>query len=381
MRIGERTMMSRRDPQRRAESGQVMVLFILILMTLLMLALVAIAVGQVLVRRHQAQAIVDAAALSGAASQARGLNTLARWNEKELNLLRGLQFANFLPFVDNSSTTELRFWTGGFSILINDWAGDVLREYTSAFDTINAFKDVVNLAFSPASFAPFAPRAEAESVIEANFVDDSTIFTQEDLADYGYLPDAERLLSDPSSALRLVKLTEPEEHYIAPYYYAFWPTHWSLQTCPLIPPADVPCLRLLEVYGIEMPLAVELKLFLNPIKYEVGKFYDNRAGNDVRFAYFLKVAQTPVIFGKEIFNDLPDIVVAAAAKPWDGYLGDDYEAWIESSVFTTVYSTPSGKDISYTYKAKLVPLTRGEIETLVVRSGDPASTRWLTVMH
>lgn len=374
---------------RPQERGQVLALFVLIMVTCFLVAILAVSVGQVFVRRHQAQMIVDAAALSGAASQARGLNTIARFNEKSLHFLQGIQISNAIPYMDSDSTTNERmgmFLLGGpLSIpLMSDWAGDVLKDYQNVFDFFNAVIDVINLAYSPLSPFDFAPGGQASQVIEDNFGNDSEkIFKSADLDDHGQLVDPMRIVNDYESAYHLVKLTEPEEYRIASYYYVFYHSNWALDTCSLIFPLDLPCAHLFATYGALDVYYNTIEPLVDPIKYELGKFYDNDEGTDVRFAYFLKVSSSPVLFGKNFFDDIPPIVVAAAAKPYGGYLGDTFEPWWDISINVGPYDQQDGKEISYTYKPKLVPLNEGEKGALALRSGEGFEDwdRWFAIFH
>jgi hypothetical protein len=369
----ERTMRARR----KEESGQVLVLFILIMVTCFLIAILAVSVGQVMVRRHQAQAIVDAAAFAGAAKQAEGMNTIARFNEKSLNLLRGIQMNKLVPYMDSNSTTWRRYGESFVAIpavfFTDDWAGDLLEGYQDIFDVLDDVIGIVNKAYSPLS--PIGPRTTADDIIQANFAGSNTVFGPEDLESNGMLMDPARL-TDLDNLTKLVKLTERETYEVNGYTYAPNPENFIISTvCGWPFPADEPCLQLLGYYGL-VNLYVIIDRFVDPIEYDLGRFYDNDEGTDVRFAYYLKVSQSPVLFGKQFFEDIPPITVAAAAKPYGGYLGDEYE----SSFF--LYSTPDGKEISATYKAKLVPLNLGEKAALPIRLGDFGDPiRWLPVFH
>lgn len=356
---------------RPAERGQVLVLFLLIFATCALVGAVAVTVGQMAVRRHQAQAVVDAAAFSGAAAQARGLNTIARFNEKSLNLLRGIQESKVAPYMDSDSTTWGRYgesFVGPLAVpFTSDWAGDVLKGYQSIFDVINDVINAVNHAYSP--FSPIGPGQVADDVVSQNFSDDpQSLFQNADLGDHGVI------VGSLSHVTDLVSLTDPSTYDINGYTYAPYAGNAIItDTCDLIPPLDEPCAQLLGFYGLVNGYFL-VERWIDPIQYKMGRFYNNDEGDDVRFCYFLTVTQSPVLFGKSFFNDLPEIVVAAAAKPYDGYLGTKWQSsfWL--------YDTPSSKGISYTYKAKLVPLTGTEKAVLAARagfSGDPE--RWLPI--
>lgn len=358
--------------RRRGESGQSLIIFILVFVTLCLFAIVAVSVGQILVRRQQAQMIVDAAAFSGAAKQAEGMNTIARFNEKELHLLQAIYATKFIPYVDSYSTTAQRDVGGALTLLYNDWAGDAIESYGNLFKIMNQVVGLVNIAYSPFAL----PGRTANEIVHANFGDDPDhLFKAADLGGNGVIIEATRL----DGITQLVELTDPEEYTInGQYAYAPIPWYWSLYTCPAIPPLDAPCLWTLGQYG-GVNLAINIYRLAVPFKYEAGNFYDNDEGEDVRFAYYLTVSQAPVLFGKTFFADVPSITVAAAAKPYGGYLGDEFDGgyWLP-------HGQQSGKAISPTYKAKLVPLTNQEVLALAVLSGeDIGDQRWIpsNVLH
>jgi Putative Flp pilus-assembly TadE/G-like len=367
-----------RPAQRRirsAERGQVLVLFLLIFVTCALVGAVAVTVGQMVVRRQQAQAVVDAAAFSGAAAQARGLNTIARFNEKSLNLLRGIQESKVAPYMDSDDTTWGRYgesFIGPLALpFTSDWAGEVLKKYQSIFDVINDVITAVNIAYSP--FSPIGPGQVAGDVISQNFSDDpQSIFQSADLGDHGVI------VGSLSHLTNLVALTDPTTYEINGYTYVPYVGNAIItDTCDLYPPLDEPCGQLLGFYGL-VNLYFLAERWIDPIEYKMGRFYNNDEGDDVRFCYFLTVTPSPPLFGKGFFNDLPEIVVAAAGKPYDGYLGTKWESsfWL--------YDTPSGKSISYTYKAKLVPLTGTEKTMLAARAGFSGDIeRWLptNILH
>lgn len=351
-------------PARHQERGQVLVLFVLIMVTCFLFCIVAITVGQVLVRRHQAQMVVDAAAFAGAAKQAEGMNTIARYNEKSLNFLRGIEYSKALaPFVDSEGTTEERFWGSIFAPIFgnfieSDWAGDRLEKLQKVFDFFSDIIDAVNIAYSPLS--PFGPSKAASTVIDKNFEGNGSIFVHADLQDSGIIVEPARL----AQIAHLVKLTDPETYEVNGYWYVFNPEMWAVDTCDLVWPADIPCGILIAAYA-EWNTYIQIKRWADPIKYKTGRFYDNKEGEDVRFCYYLKITKAPVLFGHNFFSDIPPITVAAAAKPYGGYLGTKFEA-----PGASFYDTPSGKKISPTYKAKLVPLTMQEMIALGIRLGD-----------
>lgn len=361
------------------ERGQVLVVFLLMFTTCMLLAIVAVSVGQMLVRRHQAQMVVDAAAFSGAAAQAKGLNTIARFNEKSLHLLQAIQMNKWVPYVDSDSTTGGRLLGYG---LFNDWAGDVLKNYQHIFDLFNDISNGVNRVYSRVWPAAPGPWHAARETTSANFSSDSqAIFREEDLVGQGVVVDSLSWFR----MSHLVALTDPGSYDVNGYTYAPNPRNIVVQICASDPEPftkAAACDWLANVYGFTDIYFPVMRVFY-PINYRLAMFYDNPEGVDVRFCYWLTVSSAPVLFGKTFFSDLPDITVAAAAKPYGGYLGNEFESWMGIGV----YDTPSGKDISPTYKAKLVPLTAEEKIGLagaaVVGGADPLEVRWwpTNVLH
>lgn len=362
------TNVSKRD-FRESERGQVLVLFLLIMVTMILIGMVAVAVGQVTVRRQQAQMIVDAAAFAGAAKQAEGMNTIAHLNQSEYNFLNWICYSKLAPYDDNDDTTWERLGAGLLTPIaafhVNDWAGDLLTDYQDIFTVYNKAIDVVNCLYSIIS--PIGPRSAAQDVINDNFGDESEkIFRQADLGSSG--------IADLTAyaSLRMVKLTEPEDYEIGPYYYTPWPSN---TVCDAWPFGTAYCA------GIYAGVAGYIQIYrrwIDPIKYQLGKFYDNDKGSDVRFAYYLTVSQSPVIFGRTFFNDIPPITVAAAAKPYGGYLGKKFT---DSFVG---FSQESGSEIAETYKAKLVPLTTTEIAGVALQNNPTSDiARWnpLAIQH
>ena len=367
--------------QDRTQSGQVLVYFILIMVTCLLIGLVAIAAGQTLVRRHQAQLVVDAAAFAGASKQAEGLNTIATMNDISLFTLQAIQGSVIAPYFDSDSTTWMRLGTSAGSLAINDWAGDTLEEYQDIFDFYNDLIDITNCAYASRALAQLAAR----DVVDANFGGDA-IFFEDDLQSQGLADPTEWLESD------LVKLSEPEKYPIGPHWYLPFPANTIASQIPF---------GAIYAYGIYLGTidpAIFFWRWADPIEYELGRFYDNEEGDDVRFAYYLTVSATPPIMGRNFFDDIPPITVAAAAKPYGGYLGDEFEmgtifgSWSKSMPwpFDDLSWLPwgkmsyqqDGKEISPTYKAKFVPLTTGEVAGVALQnpSFDDAD-RWITVLH
>jgi hypothetical protein len=367
-------------PGRPRERGQVLVVFLLMFTTCMLLAIVAVSVGQMLVRRHQAQMVVDAAAFSGAAAQAKGLNTIARFNQKSLNLLRAIEYTKLAPFIDSDSTTWGRLFGVG---ALNDWAGDLLNSYKQIFKLFDDVINGVNIAYARAWPVGPGPWSAARETVQANFSGDAeAIFTEADLTGQGVVIDD---VLNPARMARLVQLTEPGTYEINGYWYFPNPENAVFQACLDDPEPfskAAACAWWSDVY-FDVDLYFESMRWAYPIKYQLGRFYDNPEAVDVRFCYRLSVSSSPVLFGRTFFSDLPDIIVAAAAKPYGGYLGSDFEpgGWFG------FYDSPSGKAISPTYKAKLVPLTGREKLGLagaaVMGGEDPLEMRWLptNVLH
>jgi len=393
---------------RPSESGQVLVLFILIFVTTVLVAAVAIAVGQVMVRRHQAQMVVDAAAFAGASRQAEGMNTIADLNETSLFFLKAIQVSKLIPYVDSDETTWKRL--GAFlgtpiaGWLVSDWAGDLLKDYQDGFDVLNDLIDITNCGYA----TPFLPRAAASDIVNQNFAGGDSIFQNADLDGQG--------VADPSQLFdfSLVDLTPPGDYKIGGYWYLPYPANAICQpsNCPSFPVGTALCVYCYGNYIVMDALIISWRTFVDPIEYKLGRFYDNDEGDDVRFAYYVKVSQSPVLFGKTFFNDIPSIVVAAAAKPYGGYLGTEFVDGAGGSgsssdsgddvdidypspellnplnfdnfsfdFFGFFYGQQGGKEISTTYKAKLVPLTRREKSVVSVLNGSSADPIGLSILH
>lgn len=374
----------------RRERGQVLVFFLLIFITMILVGVLAVAGGQMLVRRQQAQMVVDAAAFSGASRQAEGLNSIANINKDAVDALFEIQISMLIPYIDDDTTTWERLGASLGTPLamafVSDWAGDRISGYQAIFDTYNDIINLSNCLYSTPSPVPgFGPRVAAEDVVEQNFAGGTSIFRPEDLEDYG-VADATTLFDT-----RLVELTEPEEYDVGAYWYLPWPANSIASSWPF---------GAAYAYGtyIAMDGAFWAWRMMNPISFTTGRFYENNQ-NEVRFAYFVQVSSAPVIFGRTFFEDLPPITVAAAAKPYGGYLGDTFvsgsplsKGWskgfpwplddLNFNPFGFPYTEQNGKEASTTYKAKLVPLTAQEIAALALRMGDTEDpARWLTVLH
>lgn len=330
-----------------SERGQVLVLFVLIMLTCTAIATVAVSVGQVAVRRQQAQMIVDAAAFAGAAKQAEGLNNIAQLNQMSLDLLKGIYFTSFIPYIDSDGTFTIRTVIGAASYFTNDWAGDVLADYQKIFDTINGAINVTNRIYSNAGL----PRIAAEEVINANFGNGSDkIFKSADKGSSGYANPIDFV----KNGGRLVTLTDPDTYNGHSYTYAPSPNHPLVQACANTPfPANlIPCGLVANGLSVNALIFI-IRNFVDPIQYETGRFYDQPQGDDVRFTYQLTVTQAPVLFGRSWFDDIPEIRVVATAKPYNGYLGKKFNGG-------GLVPFSQDKEIRITYQAKLVPVRNAD---------------------
>src|SRR3990172_4345292 len=179
------------------EQGQIMTLVVLILGPWVLIATVAVTVWETLVRRQQAQMIVDAAALTGAQEQAKGLNAIAMINQKSYDTLQAINYSHYAPiYMDNDSTTWSRiFWYG----ITDDWAYDSEKDFQDVFDRLNQAQDNVNFFFSNYMF----PRASARRIVAENFGSGShKLFSGEDPLshDVAQLPRTSLLdLTDPET--------------------------------------------------------------------------------------------------------------------------------------------------------------------------------------
>lgn len=350
---------------RPSERGQVLVLFVLVMLTCTAIATVAVSVGQVAVRRHQAQMIVDAAAFAGAAKQAEGLNNIANLNQLSIDLLVGIYAVSFIPYIDSDGTSALRVALGAFS-LVNDWAGDTLKEYTEIFDTINNGINVINRTYAN----PVLPQLAAEAVIDANFGSDSDkIFKAADRGSSGF---ANPIVDIPKNNFRLVKLTDRDTYRGHLYFYG--PSRQTIQTCTNLGfPLGAICAALVAAQYASVATAVAVLREAFPIEYQTGRFYNQDEGDDVRFTYQLTVSQAPVLFGKTWFNDIPPITVVASAKPYNGYLGEKFNG----GGFLGLIPPSQNEEIKETYQAKLVPVRLSD--AFFVSASDP--TMLLRILH
>ncbi len=366
---------------RRHQRGQTLTLLLLILVTLILTAVVSIAFGQSLIRRMHAQMVVDAAAFAGASKQAEGMNTIAKLNERSLTILQEIHVSMEVPYMDKDGTTWARTLSQG--IYSPDWAGDAIEDYQNIFDIIDVAINLVNKYYSPLNIATGPPKV-ANDVIESNFGGSNgsdRLFAGEQPLKYGSV-----FIGDSLHPQNLVKLTDPEEYKLGGYNYVPYVESWLVTCACIISPSDWPCCALkadmAAVYvGTDLYYG-QIKPWASPIKMKLGRFYDNSSGDDVRITTYLQIRNTPVFFGKSFFNDIPPITVVAAAKPYDGYLGDKFEQLETPMIPAMLRWTHQGdKEIKPEYKAKLVPVTKTAMAEVAVRVGGGFDQRWLTFVH
>ncbi|HVT45095.1 MAG TPA: pilus assembly protein TadG-related protein [Thermoanaerobaculia bacterium] len=360
-----------RRRSRGGERGQVLVLFLLVLITMILIGTVAVVLGQTLVRRQQAQMVVDAAAFAGAARQAEGLNTIAHWNKRSLDFQQAIHISLLLPYVDMASTTMSRQTPPP---LWDDWAGNAIKKYQNIFTLMNEIIDGANLYYSKAN-ALTGPNGAASKVVDANFGGSASgdrMFRGEAPAWKGMLFNGP---SDMAKAHKLVNLTSPKKYAVQGYSYAPAPELAGyLATCA--PPTfNLNACWILAMYGIANTWYMN-KGWIDPIEFKFGRFYENNQP-EVRFSYFIRVKNTPAVFGKTFFTDVPEILVVASAKPYGGYLGDKFKTG-----FLNYWTYEGNKEISPTYKAKLVPVSTAEkINLAIANLKNPASAKWLGITH
>ena len=70
----------------------------------------------------------------------------------------------------------------------------------------------------------------------------------------------------------------------------------------------------------------------------------------------LTVTQAPVLFGRSWFDDIPPVTVVATAKPYNGYLGEQFNG----GGFLGLIPFTQKKEIKVTYQAKLVPVRNAD---------------------
>jgi hypothetical protein len=367
---------------RSSERGQVLVLFVLVSLTVFLICVLATGVGQMMVRRHYAQVVADAAAMAGANKQAEGMNLIARYNEKSHNLMTAIQITMQAPFFDSTSTTWLRM-VGCLPPYCRDWAGKVLEDYKKIFNGIDGYITAINTTYaSPAYPMPAitVPTRAAKRVVEANFAGGQSIFRREDLRSHGVVFD------QTNGSYQLVKLSNAKTYKLnSPIHgYEYLPslTHPGV-TCVVVICIDNPvcCAMkadLVAMYGAA-GIITRLRWAYDPFEYKFGRYYDQRGSNDVRFTYFVELTSSPVIFGRNFFSDIPTVLAVASAKPYGGYLGTDMEKkWLLGGA----WGQRSGREPSYTYKAKLIPVRGGAVAGLAAQRGfDGGARRWLSVTH
>jgi hypothetical protein len=392
--------------RRRAERGQVLPLLALTILTMGIIALLAITFGQAVVRRQQAQMVVDAAAFAGAAEQAKGLNTIARINEKQLNLLNAIVIAQAKGLVagyqDNYSTTISRLTCG--PACGADWSSNNWFAYESTFNYLNQATKAVNVAYGTVPYVkpPLInkPVRAATKVVEDNFGPGSSIFSGESPVSHGPVI----WMADVPSAATLVKLTPPGDYeaadgrHYSPDEGAL--TTWCTVPClaTVLPPLVAACVESCK-NGQKIHYAA-INVYYNAIAlfsvptYSAGQFYDNEPGRDVHFTYHLRIAGPKPLVGKSWFGDTPDMVVVASAKPYGGYLGDKFDEnwdWLPLPVRRIQrfgYSQQDGKEIAYTYKARLIPVRTLEKRQLAIDMEgtnvvtDPSVfARYMSIVH
>jgi len=345
-----------------------MPMFALTIATMGVMGMLAITFGQAVVRREQAQMVVDAAAFAGAAEQAKGLNTIARINEKEKNIFDAIVTTQLIGIVrgyqDNWDTTLDRL--SPFSIG-PDWGMENWQAYgDDVFGTLNKSVTAVNVAYGPM----FKPRSAARKVIDDNFgTNDDSIFRGETPVDHGVVIGADDALYYSET---LVHLTEPADYAIGGgrrYNPNGGAKAEFCSPCALLLVGAPACFEACEDYEDAKYIAINLyfngktALFDDAPRYPLGNFYANDEEHEVHFSYFLRVKGASPIYGKEFFKESPDIVVVATAKPYGGYLGAPFkpnypEFWTPLARFG--YSQQVDRKIRYAYKAKLRPVTLGQ---------------------
>jgi Putative Flp pilus-assembly TadE/G-like len=364
----------RTNRRSQRERGQIMPMLALTIITMGVMGMLAITFGQAVVRRQQAQMVVDAAAFAGAAEQAKGLNTIARINEKEFNVTNAAiatqDLALAIGYHDSYTTTTDRltciFCTGP------DWALDNWNSYrTDVFDTLNHAIDAINYAYGIFG----KPYRAAKKVVDDNFGNSpEAVFQNEQPVEQG--PVVWPL--DVAYATTLVHLT-PLQDYPVSGFRRYVPdsgalTAFCTEACAFIaevPPAFAACEQSCENIQRAHYAAIntwfngQTLIEQNQPRYPMGNFYANDEAHDVRFSYYLRVGGAQPLVGKGYFKIVPDLVVIATAKPYAGYLGAPYDEWYSvpypfEAWNHAPYEQQDGKSIQYTYKAKLRPVTNTE---------------------
>jgi len=372
--------------RRASERGQIVTLVVLTMATMGVMAMLAITFGQALVRRQQAQLVVDAAALAGATEQAKGLNTIARINERQRDFLNALCLAQIkgvaFGYEDNDGTTwarTLRLIPG------DDWAIENWRAYESdVFAKWNAAVTLINTTYAPLG----KPRMAAEKIVEENFGSPDNLFKGETPESGLVIPWHE--LAYPEKSIKLVELRTPQKYRIGgARRYKPYSNHYTM-TCPETigpfpnPLCTVPKNLRRLAYIRENAWFNGRALFGDVPEYTLGHFYGVPKDRDVRFTYYLELPLAQPVFASAFLKEIPKIVVIATAKPYGGHLGDEFdERWGSTNLISFGYNQQEGKEISDSYRAKLVPVRlvdRLQLASLVGAADDDLE-RFITAFH
>lgn len=347
-------------------------LLVLTLVTMGLMALVAITFGQAVVRRQQAQIVVDAAAFAGAAEQAKGLNTIARINEKQLNIINGIVMAQGVGMAggyrDNYDTTMARLTCG--PACGDDWSSINWFDYEKTFEHFNSAARAVNHTYGTYG----KPYLAARRVIEKNYESPDGIFAGESPVSHGPVV----WVGESLNAARLARLTEPKEYAVGDGRH-YTPDSAALDTwCTIacaattigFPLCYKGCKSGQQTHYLIINAALSLKALDEVPEYRAGQFYDNEPGADTRFSYYLRLPGPKPLTGKSWFGDVPDMVVVATAKPYGGHLGDEFEEnfpYFGSRLLHFGYGQNDDKKVSWTYKARLIPVRTLEKRQLAIQ--------------
>ena len=383
------------DRRRVTQGGQIVTLVVLTMGTMGVMAMTAVTFGQALVRRQQAQLVVDTAAMAGAAEQAKGLNTIARINERQLDFLNALSIAQNVGiargYVDRDSTT----WARMARLLCgpcvgDDWSYENWEKYDDdVFQKLNLAVQGVNLAYSPQA----KPKRAAQKVIEDNFSGTDTLFKNEEPQSGIIIPWWE--LGYPERLYQLVQLTEPQEYAIGgARRYRAHSGHYTMTCIEWYGPVPDPiCIAARKAraaaYIKENAILSGTALFGNRPDFELGNFYATPKDRDIRFTYYLQVGAARPIFGADFLEEIPKITVIASAKPYAGHLGEEFEEnlpWLRAaSLNLTSYgwNEQEGSEISATYRAKLVPVRLVDRLELarIAKEGPDDEERFISALH
>lgn len=389
-------MIAERVAARRAsQGGQIVTLVVLTMGTMAVMGMVAITFGQALVRRQQAQLVVDAAALAGAAEQAKGLNTIARINKRQLDFVNALSHAQTFGiargFVDDSGTT----WARMARLLCgpcvgDDWAYENWEKYQDdVFEPLNRAARAVNFAYMPRG----KPKRAAQKIIEDNFTKSNSLFKNEEPDSGIVIPWHEAGYSE--RLYQLVELSEPLTYAIGgARRYKAHSGHYTM-TCiewygPIPDPVCIAARKArAAAYLKENGILSGSAAFGHRADFQIGQFYATPKSRDIRFTYYLTVDLAKPIFGADYLKDIPKITVVASAKPYAGHLGNEFPErlpWLRiASLNLTSYGfdQEEGKEISATYRAKLVPVRlvdRLHLATIAGEGSDDAD-RFISAFH